>query len=51
MEKIRLKGFYNSNNKKVNNINDIKYLEEYIKDYCSFGAKVFLLKKENSKNM
>ena len=49
--KIRLKGFYNSNNKKVNNINDIKYLEEYIKDDCSFGAKVFLLKKENSKNM
>ena len=35
--------------------NDIKYLERYIKEYCSIGAKTFLLKKEknlkNSKNM
>ncbi len=44
-EKVRLKGFYKSNNKKVKDINDIKYLDEYIKNYCSFGTKVFLLKK------
>ena len=44
-EKVRLKGYYDSNNKKANRINDIKYLDEYIKNYCSFGAKVFLLKK------
>lgn len=49
--KVRLKGFYDSNNKKVKNINDIKYLDKYIKEYCSPGAKIFLLKKEiNSKN-
>ncbi len=46
-EKLRLKGFYASNNKKVKKINDIKYIEEYKKDYCSFGAKTFLLKKIN----
>ena len=44
-EKVRLKGFYESNNKKANNINDIKYLDDYIKDYCSYGANTFLLKK------
>ena len=53
--KIRLKGFYDSSNKKAKKINDIKYLDSYIKDYCSPGAKIFILKKEkntkNSKNM
>ena len=50
-----VKGFYDSNNKKAKKLNDIKYLEDYIKEYCSPGAKTFLLKKEknpkNSKNM
>ena len=44
-EKIRLKGFYESNNKNVNKINNSKDLDEYIKNYCSYGAKYFLLKK------
>ena len=44
-EKVRLKGFYDSKNKKAKRINDIKYLEEYIRDFCSYGCKVFLLKK------
>ena len=43
--KVRLKGYYDSNNKKAKKINDIKYLEEYIKEFCSFGAKTFLLKR------
>lgn len=42
---VRLKGFNDSNNKKVKKINDIKFLEEYKKDYCGYGAKTFLLKK------
>ncbi len=44
-EKVRLKGYYDSNNKKVKKINDIKYMDDYIENYCSFGAKIFLLKK------
>ena len=44
-EKVRLKGYNESTNKKVTKINDIKYLEDYITNYCSYGAKVFLLKK------
>ena len=28
-----------------NKINDIKYMDDYIKNYCSYGSKIFLLKK------
>lgn len=44
-DKVRLKGYYDSNNKKAKSINDIKYLDDYITNYCSFGAKYFLIKK------
>ncbi len=44
-EKVRLKGYNESSNKHANKINDIKNLDSYIKDYCSYGAKVFLIKK------
>lgn len=44
-EKVRFKGYFDSKNKKATKINDIKYLDEYIKNYCSYGAKNFLLKK------
>ena len=43
--KIRLKGFYNSENKKKKEINDIKNKDAYLKDYCSFNCGYFLLKK------
>ena len=44
-DKVRLKGFYDSNNSNVKEINDIKNLDIYKKDYCNYGAKTFLLKK------
>ncbi len=44
-DKVRLKGYYDSSNKSVKKINDIKYLDDYIKDYCSYGARIFVLKK------
>ena len=44
-EKVRLKGYYDSNNKQASKINDIKYLDDYIENYCSYGAKTFLIKK------
>ncbi len=46
-EKVRLKGFFDSKNKKASKINDIANLDDYIKNYCSYGAKTFLLKKTN----
>lgn len=44
-EKVRLKGYNESTNKKATKINDIKTLDDYISNYCSYGAKIFLLKK------
>lgn len=44
-DKVRLKGYYDSNNKRKSNINDYKNVEAYIKDYCSYGARIFILKK------
>lgn len=44
-EKVRLKGFYDSSNKKATEINNVKNLDDYIKNYCSYEAKYFLLKK------
>ena len=42
---VRLKGYYNSDNKMAKKINDIKYLDDYIENYCRYGARIFLLKK------
>ena len=43
--KLRLKGFMEE--KKSNKINNIKYIDDYIKKYCSYECKYFLLKKVN----
>lgn len=48
-DKVRLKGFFDTKNKKAKRYNDIKYLESYKKDYCNIGAKTFLLKKVHKK--
>ncbi len=47
--KLRLKGFYDSKNKKRKDINDIKGLDDYIKKYCSYDCQYFVLRKENEK--
>ena len=44
-DKFRLKGFNDSNSKNTNKINDIQTIEEYKKNYCSYGSNTFLLKK------
>lgn len=43
--KLRLKGFYESSNKKVSKINNIKDLDNYINKYCSYGCSYFLIRK------
>ncbi len=42
---LRLKGFYDSNNKKCNKINDFKNVKEYIKTSCAYDCKYFIVKK------
>jgi uncharacterized protein YutD len=45
--KLRLKGFYEENNEKTSDINNIKNLDEYINNYCAYGCKYFVLKNLN----
>ncbi len=47
--KVRLKGFYNHNNKYVKNYNDIDKLDDYIKNSCAYGCKYFVLEKLEDK--
>lgn len=43
--KLRLKGFYDSKNKKCKDYNNINNLDKYIRDNCAFNCKYFVLKK------
>ena len=47
--KLRLKGFYDSKNKKANTINNYKNIEEYLKNNCAVDCRHFIVKKEISK--
>lgn len=44
--KLRLKGFYEANNKNVKDINNINNLDDYLTNYCAYGCKYFVLKKD-----
>lgn len=44
--KLRLKGFYNSDNKNVSKINDISNYQKYIEDNCAYDCRYFLLEKK-----
>lgn len=46
--KLRLKGFYDSSNKKVKKINNYSDLEEYLREYCAVDCKYYVLKKIKS---
>ena len=45
--KLRLKGFYDPKNKKVNKINNYKNLEKYLKENCAVDCKYFIVHKED----
>ena len=44
--KLRLKGFYEKDNIKVKDINNIDNLDTYVDNYCAYGCKYFVLKKD-----
>lgn len=48
--KLRLKGFYDSNNKKVKKINDYKYLNKYLSEDCAVECKYYVLRKIENEN-
>ena len=43
--KLRLKGFYEDNNKKASKYNKISNLDKYFEGNCSYGCKYFVAKK------
>lgn len=43
--KLRLKGFNEKGNKNFNSINDYKQVKNYIKEYCAYGCKYFVIKR------
>ena len=43
--KLRLKGFYDSSNKKVKKINDYKYVSRYLSEMCANDCKHFIVHK------
>lgn len=44
--KLRLKGFFNDDNKKATDINKYSYVDEYINKYCAYECRYFILKKK-----
>ena len=45
-DKLRLKGFYDKSNSNCNSINNIDNLDSYIKNYCAYECRYFVLKKK-----
>lgn len=43
--KLRLKGFYTEKNKKVKEINNFSNIKDYIKNYCAYECKYFIIKR------
>ncbi|EUJ18077.1 YutD family protein [Listeria aquatica] len=44
-DQLRLKGFFEDQNKKAAYDNKISTLKEYLYEYCNFGCSYFVLKK------
>ncbi|MCR8967627.1 YutD family protein [Streptococcus zalophi] len=49
-DQLRLKGFYKDDKKTTNSLK-ISRLEDYLKEYCSFGCAYFVLENKEPKEM
>lgn len=49
--KLRLKGFYKKENKKCKEINNIENKNDYLKDFCAYDCRYFLIEKINNENL
>jgi uncharacterized protein YutD len=45
--KLRLKGFYDSNDKRCNHYNNVLNVKYYVENNCAYGCKWFEIKKIN----
>ncbi|EUJ44650.1 MULTISPECIES: YutD family protein [Listeria] len=44
-DQLRLKGFFDDDNRKATYDTKISTLKEYLYEYCNFGCKYFVIKK------
>ena len=42
---LRLKGFCDKDNKLKNQINDYETIQDYIKKYCAYECRYFIIRK------
>lgn len=47
--KLRLKGFYDSKNKKVKNINNYNNVSKYLEEDCAVDCRYYILKRVEGK--
>lgn len=47
-EQLRLKGFYQLNTPRTKASQRISFLDEYLKEFCNFGCRYFVLAKESA---
>ncbi len=45
-DKLRLKGFCDKNNPNLKDYNDFENLENYLKNFCSYECRYYILRKE-----
>lgn len=50
-EQLRLKGFFSSNRKKMDAESKIDHLEDYINEYCNYGAPYFVLRRVRARDL
>ena len=43
--KLRLKGFYDKNNKNIKSYNDYSNIDKYIKEDCAYDCSYYIVKK------
>lgn len=43
--KLRLKGFYQENHPECQKMNNINYVDDYIKKFCAYGCRHFIIAK------
>ncbi len=48
-DKLRLKGFCKRKNEKYQSFNDYDNVDNYLKDYCSYDCKYYILEKVDKK--
>ena len=47
--RLRLKGLNSKTNPRFKEINDIDKVDDYLRDFCAYGCRYFIIGKENDK--